>query len=184
MNDKTAGSRGPRRAGALAGVAAVAVLATACGAVHISLGSSGSTGSTSTGSAATFRANLAFAHCMQTHGVPNFPDPANSSESFHVNGQPNGGAAGPSAQAYTACKQLLPPGSTTTGNGHVSQQQLDQTLKIVQCLRAHGEPNVPDPTVVNGSLNLALQPGVVHSAQFQAAVKACRSLLPKGVTFP
>ena len=69
MNDKTGGSRGPRRAGALAVVAAVAVLATACG-VHVSF----SGGSASTGSAA-FRENLAYAQCMQTHGVPNFPDP-------------------------------------------------------------------------------------------------------------
>ena len=40
MNDKTCGSRGPQRATALAVVAAVAVLATACGAVHVHFGSS------------------------------------------------------------------------------------------------------------------------------------------------
>ncbi len=72
MNGNTSGSRGLRRAGTLAVVAAVAVLATACGsAVHV--GFSG--GSASAGPAA-FRANLAYAHCMRTHGVPNFPDPS------------------------------------------------------------------------------------------------------------
>ena len=91
MNDKTGGNRGPRRAGALAVVAAVAVLATACG-VCMCMRSSG--GSASAGSA-TYRANLAYAHCMQTHGVPNFPDPTNSSESFHISGHPNGKAPAP-----------------------------------------------------------------------------------------
>ena len=70
MNDKTGGRRGPRRAAVLAVVAAVAVLATACGGAC--LRSSG--GSASTGSA-TYRADLAYAQCMRTHGVPNFPDP-------------------------------------------------------------------------------------------------------------
>jgi hypothetical protein len=39
MNHKTGGNRGPRRAGALAVVAAVALLVTACG-VHVHFGSS------------------------------------------------------------------------------------------------------------------------------------------------
>jgi hypothetical protein len=177
MNGNTGGSRGPRRAGALAVVAAVAVLTTACGAVHFS--SSG--GSASTGSA-SFRANLGYAQCMQTHGVPNFPDPTNSSESFHISGHPNGNSS--VARANDACQHLLPRGNVTANSGHVTQQQLDLVLKIVQCLRTHGEPNVPDPTAANGSLHIALQPSVVQSAQFRAAVNACRSLLPKGVQLP
>ena len=114
MNDKTSGSRGPRRAAALAAVAAVAVLATACG-VHVSF----SVGPASTGPA-TFRENLAFAHCMQTHGVPNFPAPTNSSESFHISGHVNqhgNGFHGPMGRAYDACNQLLPRGSVTTSSG-------------------------------------------------------------------
>jgi hypothetical protein len=176
MNGNTGGRRG-RRAGALAVVAAVAMLTAACGAVHVSY----SGGSASTGSA-TFRANLAYAQCMQTHGVPNFPDPANSSDSFHVSGHPAGNS--PVARANDACQHLLPRGDVTTNSGHVTQRQLDLVLKIVQCLRTHGEPNVPDPTTANGSLHIALQPSVVQSAQFQAAVNACRSLLPKGVHLP
>ena len=109
MNDRTGGSGGPRRAGALAVVAAVAVLATACG-VHVSL----SGGPASTGSAA-FRANLAYAHCMQAHGVPNFPDPTNSSEGFHISGHPHGKVTGPRVRANNACQHLLPRGSVTTG---------------------------------------------------------------------
>jgi hypothetical protein len=116
MNDKTGGNRGLRRAGTLAVVAAVAVLATGCGMVHVHAGSSG--GSAPAGSA-TFRENLAFAHCMQTHGVPNFPTPKNSSQGFHISGHVNGnGFSGPSGRAYDACKQLLPPDSVTASSGH------------------------------------------------------------------
>lgn len=111
MNGKTGGSPGPRRAGALAVMAAAAVLATGCGLVHVHVSA---VGSASAGSAA-FQANLAFAHCMRTHGVPNFPEPTNSSESFHISGHPNGKVTGPRARASEACRHLLPPGSVTTG---------------------------------------------------------------------
>ena len=104
MNDKTGGNRGPRRAGALAVVAAVTVLTAACGVVHVSFGGSASTGS------ASFRANLGYAQCMQTHGVPNFPDP-NPSQGFSVRGHLNGN--GPLARASDACMHLLPRGSAS-----------------------------------------------------------------------
>jgi subtilase family serine protease len=109
MNDKTGGSWGPRRAPALAVAAAVAVLTAACG-VHISFGDGGG-GSASTGPA-TYRADLAYAHCMQTHGVPNFPDPKPSG-STSISGHLNGNVSGPVAQASDACRHLLPGASTT-----------------------------------------------------------------------
>jgi hypothetical protein len=185
MNDKTGGRKGPRRAAALAAVASVAVLTAGCGAVHVSVGSSGSSGGTASTGSATFRANLAYAHCMQTHGAPGFPDP-NPSQGFAITGHLNANASGssPLIRANNACKQLLPNGSATTGGGTVTQAQLDQALKVVQCLRSHGEPNFPDPTVQGGSLHFTVQPGVLQSSAFQTAVKACKSLIPKGVTFP
>jgi hypothetical protein len=108
MNTRTGGTRLLRRGGALAVAAGVAVLITACGVVHVHFGSSG--GSASTGSA-TYRADLAFAHCMQTHGVPNFPNPTESS-SFHVSGHLNGKVTGPMARALGACQHLLPRSAT------------------------------------------------------------------------
>ena len=108
MSGKPGGNRGLRRAAALAVVAAVAVL-TACGGSRSSSGGSASAGS------ATYRAELAYAHCMQTHDVPGFPDP-NPSGSFgiSVSGQPH--ANSPAARANDACEHLLPAGSTGTGS--------------------------------------------------------------------
>ncbi|MGH3125454.1 MAG: hypothetical protein ACRDND_31120, partial [Streptosporangiaceae bacterium] len=108
MNGTTGGNRGRRRPAALAVVAAVAVLTTACG-VHVHIGSSGGSASAEP---ATYRARLAYAHCMQTHGALDFPDP-NLSEGFSINGRPAGNS--PLARANDACQQLLPAGSRGTG---------------------------------------------------------------------
>jgi subtilase family serine protease len=101
MSGKTGGNRGPRRAAALAVAAAVAVLTTACGVVHVHFGSSG--GSASTGSA-TYRTELAYAKCMRAHGLPGFPNPLPSGgPSTHVNVNPHS----PAVRANDACKHLL-----------------------------------------------------------------------------
>jgi hypothetical protein len=82
-----------QRAGLLAVVAPVAVLATACGIVHVHFGS-GSTGSV------TIQPNAAFVQCVRSHGVPSFPD---STKSVTVQLTGNG----PIARAYEDCKHLL-----------------------------------------------------------------------------
>ena len=108
MNNKTGGRRGPRRAAALAVVAAAVVL-TACGGSP-----SSSRGSAPTGSA-TYRADLAYAQCMRTHGLPGFPDPHPSGGfSISISGHPHGNS--PVARANDACEQLLLAGSTRTGS--------------------------------------------------------------------
>ena len=108
---ETGGKRGPRRAAALAVVAAVAVLTAGCGVVHVHFGSSGGSASTEP---ATYRADLAYAQCMRTHGVPGFPDPHPSGGiSISISGQPH--ANSPAARANDACEHLLPAGSTGTG---------------------------------------------------------------------
>lgn len=105
--------RGPRRAAAPAVVAAVAVLATGCGVPHVQVGSSVVTGP------ATFKSELAYARCMRAHGVPGFPEPANSSQVFHIHisGHRMRKVTGRRALANEACDHLLPPGSVTTGRG-------------------------------------------------------------------
>jgi subtilase family serine protease len=102
---KTGANRGARGAAALAVVAAGAVL-TACG------GSPSSSGGSASKGPAAYQADLAYAHCMQTHGVPGFPDP-NPSANINISGQPSGNS--PAARANDACEHLLAAGSTGTG---------------------------------------------------------------------
>ena len=111
MNDRTGGTRLLRRGRALAVAAAVAVLTTACGVVHVHFGSTG--GSASTGSA-TYRAELAYAQCMRAHGLAGFPNP-NPSGGPSVHHQVNISPNSPAARANAACKHLLHGGGTGTG---------------------------------------------------------------------
>lgn len=96
MNGKIGGNPLLRRAGALAVVAAVAVLTTACGVVHINFGPASA-------KSATFQPNLAFVRCMHSHGLTNFPNPKPSkSVTVRLDGN------SPAARSYDACKHLLP----------------------------------------------------------------------------
>jgi hypothetical protein len=173
MNNKIFGARS---AIAMAALAAAALLTTAC-----SSPSAGSGGTASTAETAAYRANIAFAQCMRTHGVPDFPDPQLGA-SFQVSKVPGGAAAQtPSGKAYLSCQHLLPNSSVSTSSP-VSTQQLAEGVALAQCLRTHGEPTFPDPTVVNGGLNFDFTG--VNTSQFQAAVSACRSAIPAGVKLP
>jgi len=175
MNKKICGTRGTRSAVVLAGLAAVALLTTAC-----STPSTGGGGGAATTDAA-YRANIAFAQCVQTHGVPSFPDPVPGS-SFHIAPLPVGAAADTTdGKALIACRHLLPNGSSSSSSS-VSTQQLAEGVALAQCLRTHGEPSFPDPTVVNGGLSFDFTG--VNTSQFQAAVSACRSAIPAGVKLP
>jgi subtilase family serine protease len=124
MKDKTGGSRGPRRATALAVAAAVAVLA-ACGGRPSSPGGPASAGP------ATYRSNLAYAHCMQSHGVPDFPDP-NPSGNISISGQPHGNS--PAARANDACEHLLPAGGAGTGSASAPATASPPVAAATECL--------------------------------------------------
>jgi len=110
MNGKTRGRRGAQCAGALAVGAAVAVLATACGVVHVHIGSAAS----APAGPAAHQAEVAYAQCMRAHGLPGFPIP-NPGESFRISGQLAGNPDSPAARANDVCEHLLPAGSTGTG---------------------------------------------------------------------
>ncbi len=140
--------------GALA-LAAVAVLLAGCGGSSPSTGSVAhlptSTGSaTATGDGAPSRrsrspeaAALAFASCMRSHGLPNFPDPtAGGGFVFR-----RGAGVDPSSPAFKAaqskCKKFQPEGP---GSGPPpSAQTLAHYLEVAQCMRRHGVPEFPDP---------------------------------------
>jgi hypothetical protein len=158
----------------LAVTAGIALLASGCGGST----SSGPSGSSSTGGSSKYQKELAFSECMRSHGVPNFPDPSSNGALTVTNSGAATGSAGGSHSAMLAaeqtCRHLLPNG----GQPSQAQQQrnVKQELKFVQCMRSHGEPNMPDPGS-NGALpaGSGVNP---QSPQFQKAQQACQSLLP------
>ena len=139
MNGLTGGNRGPRRAGALAVVAATALLATGCNVVHVHVGSSG--GPATTGSA-NYRADLAYAQCMRAHGLTKFPNPNPSGFSFSMQLNPNG----PAARANDACEHPLPGGGTMPATASPPGGAVSAACLSTQppCLSIHQDTRSPD----------------------------------------
>ncbi|MGH3265444.1 MAG: hypothetical protein ACRDNS_26015 [Trebonia sp.] len=125
---------------ALIATAGVALLATACGSPvnHETQPSSAATAQSAHQDAA-----LTFARCMRAHGVPSFPDPDSQGDfpPFQT-----GVSKQVSAAANETCKRLLPSGGAGAGTGG-DQQKLAFALQVARCMRSHGFPAYPDPTL-------------------------------------
>jgi hypothetical protein len=185
------GRGGPRRTLALAVLAATGMLVAACGA-NSPPGAAGST---------QYRKALAFSRCMRSHGALGFPDPTSQGTITVTQAMLNNPQI---KSAAPSCKNLLPRGAVQLPAG--LQRKLEtQALHYSACMRSHGVPSFPDPTIQNGSVGFRLSarasgprpsggaPGSQSSnsgpkssasrppampPQFQAAQRACQQLLP------
>jgi hypothetical protein len=196
MNGKTGGNLVQRRAGALAVMAALAGLATACGSTAPpSDSSAASVDGYVFGGSVTVAQELALVQCMRSHGAPGFPDP-NSSGSFTLTTTPNGpkGAvdidSSRIAAGYGTCRHLLPGGGPSVAQlrQHLQQQQEKQRqafpalVNFARCMRSRGVPDFPIPQP-DGQASPAPHKGTgigPASPRFQAAVRACQHVLPAG----
>jgi hypothetical protein len=144
-------------------VVGIALLAAGCGGGGGSTGASGSS---------DYQKDLAFAHCMRTHGVPDFPDP------LPQGGFPRGGP-GNSPQfglAMHACQHLLP--AIQPISALQQAQVLAHDLKWAKCMRARGFPGISDPAVrPHGGIVITVPASFDPSSpQARAAAKACKQL--------
>jgi len=168
MND---GARARWRAGAtVAALAAIAVLAAACGG----------TSSPALAGQTAYQKTLAFSQCMRAHGEPGFPDPQ-ANGNLIIDGQKDhlNGALMPSANK--ACQHLLPKSAPMTAAQQ--RQATAQALKFVACMRAHGIPNMPDPVVNATGIQIRIGgPGAKGpppgSPVLRSAQQACQKLMP------
>lgn len=133
-------------------------------------------------SATDYTDAVSYAACMRSHGITNFPDPTSSgafvTDRGELNGQDVDQGSSQYSAAHKACSHLLPNGGQITPAEQ--QTEVAGLLKYVQCMRTHGEPNMPDPTTsAVGGVGVSVPAGLDPSSpQFQAAEKACRSVLP------
>ncbi len=124
---------------------------------------------------------LAFAKCMRSHGVPNFPDP-DAQGKIVASGLDTGSST--FHAAANGCRHLLPNGGQPTPAEQA--QALAEALKFSQCMRSRGISWFPDPqSLPGGGIRIAIRSGQggavdANSPQFQAAQKACHSLNPLG----
>ena len=178
----------------VAGLAVLSLLVSACGgspASHVAQAgsSAGSTRKSSTSPSATgkYAASLAYSRCMRSHGVSNFPDPKQVGGGIQVSGSAPG--IDPQSPLFVsarqACRHLQPGGGEPARAGQ--QRALARMLHISQCMRAHGIPGFPDPTLSppsnragysairsNGAAWLAIPDSIdVRSPAFKRAATAC-----------
>jgi hypothetical protein len=194
--------RGPRVAALAAALIALGVLVAGCGgnsptdgvaSLSSHTSKTSTTSSTAAGasggsdsSASPDSQAVAYAACMRTHGVANFPDPkvsTNGNEvkvAIGVNPSITGNPHFKSAQR--ACGKLLPGGGPGEGPNHqITPSEQARYLKAAACIRSHGVPTFPDPTFSGGGVHIEHQGLNESSPEFKAAVHACESLIPGGV---
>jgi hypothetical protein len=152
----------------VAGLLALGLGLTACGGGSNAGSSNSGQGSTS-GSDSSQTGAVAFAQCVRSHGVPDFPDPQNGH--FLISGADQ---SNPNFQsAVQTCQHLLPGGSATNGGSGANSSA---ELAFAHCMQTHGVPNFPDPSASGA---LAIPQGVnANSPQFQTAFQECSSYLP------
>jgi hypothetical protein len=123
-----------------AGIGAAALLAL-CAAGCGSTGAPSGT-VTNAGSPTSNGANVAlqFAKCMRAHGVSNFPDP----NSGRIQVTPAISSSPAFQGAQKVCNKYLPnagqPPATAPG-------ERAKAVAFAKCMRTHGEPNFPDPSL-------------------------------------
>jgi hypothetical protein len=184
-----------RRLGVLAVTASLALLTAACGASSGGTSSAGtpSAGGTPTsgaggGTSAYLTDRLGLARCLRAHGVPNFPDPDSSgqepADTKQLVSSPQGQAA-VGACSYWNDRIHNDVASSVAAKNQATEAEY---VRFAHCMRSHGLPNFPDPTLVEGRVEFLLNPGQdgfdPHSPQVLAKARQCESVLPAGSGLP
>jgi hypothetical protein len=156
MNDSTGVLRPSRRAWPATARIAAAIIATAALALPAAACSSPS--STGSGGSANSSSAVSFARCMRSHGTPSFPDPSSGGALPKTSPQRLGVSSSQLNAAHRACQHLLPSAESVqqqtqqcmlTGDcpRALVRQILTAELKFARCMRSHGVPNWPDPSI-------------------------------------
>ena len=136
---------------------------------------------------------VAYSQCMRSHGVPNFPDPAGGVPP-KVSAQELGVSSSQLQAAQGACQHLLPAtgGSLSASSLRqcylagvcpqaLVQQALSAGREFASCMRSHGVPNWPDPTIDSqGRPLFNITVPRPPPAQVSTAMNECERLEPAG----
>jgi hypothetical protein len=168
-------ARGSARRRHRLAVTGVVILLAACG---------GTAAGVATFRGGTYAQSLAYAKCMRSHGVPQFPAPDAQGnfnnaqiENIDQNDQPT------ARNANAACSSLLPnagTGLTVTQLQTMLQQNLRNAVKSAHCMRAHGIENFADPAGSTQGSGIdwgpVLQAGLnLNTPSYKAAYDACQT---------
>jgi hypothetical protein len=176
-----------------ASIVAAAVLALLAAACSGSPSSAGSDDSPSAGGSSSPSA-VAYAACMRSHGVPNYPDPDSEGNLSKGGAEQFGVSQSQYQSAQQACQHLLPTGGslqdqarqcTLTGDcpPALVQQMLRGGRIFARCTRSHGVPKFPDPKLggPNGTpmfpvSEAGLSHHDTHSSRFRSIGDECQQV--------
>jgi hypothetical protein len=136
-------------------------------------------GTTSTAGTADAPSAVSYSHCMRSHGVPDFPDPASRGDVPKVTPQQAGVSNVRFQAAQQACALLLQPSQAQVP--HI----MTGLLNFARCMRAHGIPNWPDPTTDRNGQPVFDIPGIdPDSPRVSNTADECTHLLVQSTTGP
>jgi hypothetical protein len=130
---------------------------------------------------------VAFASCMRSHGVPNFPDPTSSGEipKQAVVSAFQAVSTSQAKAAQEACNHLLPAGGLSGQPVRtITAQDRQDYLRAAACMRSHGFPNFPDPNFRNNNVQTDIPSSIDQDApKFKSAAETCTKLIPAGLPY-
>ena len=158
----------------VAAVAAVSLFAAGCGGGGSSSGVASVASSTT--SAGTTNRPLAFAQCMRSHGIPNWPDPSRGGV-FDKSKLRALGVSGSRIRAIEdgPCNHVLPNYGSGPQTAQQTRTQLADELSFARCMRSHGVSRFPDPTAQSGlTIEMVRAQGIdVHAPAVLRIVQTC-----------
>ena len=160
-----------------AALVGLVLIAAGCGGSK-SPGAAGGTAGTSAGSSSGVLAEFeAYASCMRSHGIHDFPDPTTSpggGVAFQINGGPGSDLDrnNPRFQAANQACQSLEPGRGQAPS--LSAGKIAAEVKWAECMRGHGLPTFPDPDPQGAFDSSKFNE---NTPAFQSASNACQSLM-------
>ena len=137
---------------------------------------------------------------MRSHGVPSFPDPGSDGQLPKTGAKQLGISDSQYQSAQRTCQRLLPTGGSF-------QQQVGQCMlasdcppalvhqmmtidrKFAQCMRSHGVPNWPDPTIgsegrpIFDLTRVGITHSQTHSPPMSNTITECQRLENATLTF-
>jgi hypothetical protein len=123
---------------------------------------------------------------MRSHGIPNFPDPNGSGQIAKQQILQLGVSTTVLQTAQRACMRLWPYQAPTQAQ---QRQQLTGYLKFARCMRSHGVPAFPDPSIGDGgrvefAISISKDGFDPHSPQIIGKALECKHVLPAGPGLP
>ena len=175
MGSRSNSSRQARRGTGVVALAAIAIAV--CG---LALTACGSSAKPKSSKSSSYSKLVKYSDCMRWHGVPNFPDPLDGGYPLRTSGVNLRSPAFTSAQK--ACAKLQPGGAKEPAP--ITSGQVFQMAKKVRCIRRHGFPNFPDPTLASGGHVFTNSPPVDWNPEAPAAVTARKACANVGIAIP